>query len=393
MEKKKKVLVVDDTVANLDLIVSFLGNKGYKCLIAKNGFDAITRAENTLPDIILLDIQMPHLDGYETCKRLKEMPVTAPIPIIFMTALSDTTDKVKGFNVGAVDYITKPIDSEELLARLETHLTIHQLKNDLEKSLHYKEELLKTQKELFKSEKMASLGYLVSGIAHEFNTPLGIGITSSTQINDDTMALLENFNIDSTEINNLLKSIITCNNLIFSNLNKLGLIIKKIKKLSISKSMENTSDINLKEFITECLKLTKAVLNNPKLEIRITGEDSIVECVNQEAIESIINNLFENSIVHGFKEDRLDNKIDIKIYKKDNLITIEFKDNGVGIKSENISKIFDPFFTTNKSRGTGLGLSVVFNIVTDVLKGTIIFENQKDGSVFTITYPTQKQNA
>lgn len=392
MEKKKKVLVVDDTVANLDLTVSFLGNKGYKCLIAKNGLDAIARAENTLPDIILLDIQMPHLDGYDTCKRLKEIPATAPIPVIFMTALSDTTDKVKGFNVGAVDYITKPIDSEELLARIETHLTIHQLKNDLEKSLHYKEELLKTQKELFKSEKMASLGYLVSGIAHEFNTPLSIGITSSTQINDDTMALIENLNIDSTEISSLIKSIRTCNNLIISNLNKLGSLIKKIKKLSISKSMENTSKIDLKEFITECLKITQTVLNNPELKINITGEESITERVNQEAIETIINNLFENSIIHGFKEDKLENKIDIKIYKSEKSTTIEFKDNGVGIKDENITKIFDPFFTTNKSKGTGLGLSVVFNIVTEVLKGTITFENQKEGSVFTITYPTQKQN-
>lgn len=392
----KKVLVVDDTIANLDLIVSFLSNRGYKCLIARNGKDAISRAENTSPDIILLDIQMPGLNGYETCMKLKENDLTTHIPVIFMTALSDTTDKVKGFNVGAVDYITKPIDSKELLARIETHLTIHQLKNDLEKSIQMKDKLLKSnkekaielmsiQKELFKSEKMASLGYLVTGIAHELNTPLSIGITSASQIKEDTELLLKRLILNDPQVNRSFSSIITCNDLILNNLNKLDILIKRFKDLSVSQTSGYKKELYIRSHIETCLKVTKSVLSNPKAEIKVSGNDYLISELNPEAIETIINNLYENSIIHGFTTNTPENKVNISISKKESDLIIDYRDNGHGINKEIISNIFDPFFTTNKSKGIGLGLSVVYNIVTQVLNGSVEYQPDNNGVHFIIS--------
>ena len=133
-ERQPVVLVVDDTPANLGVLFNLLGQAGFEVLIAEDGESAIQRAAHARPDLILLDVLMPHLDGFATCERLKQDPASRDIPVIFMTALSDTVDKVRGFDAGAVDYVTKPFQLEELLARVRAHLTIQQLRVKLQES-------------------------------------------------------------------------------------------------------------------------------------------------------------------------------------------------------------------------------------------------------------------
>lgn len=125
------VMIVDDTPSNLGILFDCLHNAGFKVLAAQDGVSALGQAERARPDIVLLDIRMPGLDGYETCGRLKSVEVTKDIPVIFMTALSDTQDKVKAFAVGGVDYITKPFQHEEVLARVRAHLNIQRLQREL----------------------------------------------------------------------------------------------------------------------------------------------------------------------------------------------------------------------------------------------------------------------
>ncbi len=125
------LLLVDDNTTNLDVLSDLLLNKGYEILVSIDGASAIERARLTQPHLILLDIMMPGIDGFETCKRLKADPATAEIPVIFMTALGDTQNKVRGFSSGAVDYITKPFEADEVLARVSNHLLIQQLQKDL----------------------------------------------------------------------------------------------------------------------------------------------------------------------------------------------------------------------------------------------------------------------
>ncbi|MFB2878001.1 sensor histidine kinase [Floridanema aerugineum] len=178
------ILVVDDTPANLRLLVGMLTEKGYKVRPVMDGELALTGAKAMPPDLILLDINMPKMNGYEVCQKLKEDELTREIPVIFISALDDALDKVQAFQVGGIDYVTKPFQVEEVLARVETHLAIRELQKSLTIKNHDLEvivqQLRNTQEQLIQSEKMAALGQLVAGIAHEINTPLG-AIRSSVE--------------------------------------------------------------------------------------------------------------------------------------------------------------------------------------------------------------------
>lgn len=132
MAEKGTILVVDDTPTNLEVLFDFLSNAGFRVLFAEDGESALDKAHYATPNLILLDILMPGIDGFETCRRLKESESTKSIPVIFLTALTDTVDKVKGFSLGAVDFITKPLQYEEVLARVETHLRIQALTRQLQ---------------------------------------------------------------------------------------------------------------------------------------------------------------------------------------------------------------------------------------------------------------------
>lgn len=125
------ILIVDDNPANLGLLSDLLDDSGFEVWVARDGESAIRKVEYAPPALILLDVMMPGIDGFETCRRLKSNPLTKDIPIIFMTALSDTVDKVKGLNLGAVDYITKPFQNEEVLARVKLHLQLRELTKTL----------------------------------------------------------------------------------------------------------------------------------------------------------------------------------------------------------------------------------------------------------------------
>ncbi|HBE18776.1 MAG TPA: diguanylate cyclase [Cyanobacteria bacterium UBA11149] len=126
------IVIVDDTPNNLGVLFDFLSDSGFKVLVAQDGESAIQKVEYAKPDLILLDVMMPGIDGFETCRRLKDNPSTCEIPVIFLSALSDVVDKVKGFNLGAVDFITKPVQQEEVKARVTTHLKLRNLQKQLE---------------------------------------------------------------------------------------------------------------------------------------------------------------------------------------------------------------------------------------------------------------------
>lgn len=188
--EKDKLLIIDDNPTNLGLLFDYLTKYNFKIFVALDGESAIEQVEYTSPDLILLDVMMPGIDGFETCERLKANPLIQDIPVIFMTALSDTVDKVRGFKVGAVDYITKPIQPEEVLSRIQTHLTLRNLHKQLEEQNECLlrsqtrerqktqeleqalQQLQQTQTQLIHTEKMSCLGQMVAGISHEINNPI-----------------------------------------------------------------------------------------------------------------------------------------------------------------------------------------------------------------------------
>ncbi|MBD2043922.1 response regulator [Microcoleus sp. FACHB-672] len=240
------ILIVDDNPTNLQLLFDCLTTAGYKVWVARSGQSAIKKVEYSPPDLILLDVLMPGIDGFETCRHLKASESTKDIPVIFMTALADTENKVKGFSVGAVDYITKPFQQEEVLARVQTHLSIrnltkklqvqneqlhqevterNQLASELERRVEERtEELSQTncrlqqeieerylaeqtlqrslvklqqaQSQLIQSEKMSAIGQMVAGVAHEINNPVNFIYGNLSHVSDyieDLIGMLRSY--------------------------------------------------------------------------------------------------------------------------------------------------------------------------------------------------------
>jgi DNA-binding response OmpR family regulator len=187
-EDKKTILIVDDQPDNLHVLIDYLAEYGFSIFVAQSGEEMLQRIERIQPDMILLDVMMPGIDGFETCRRLKENTTVKGIPVIFMTALTDTVDKVKGFETGGVDYVTKPLQHEEVLARINTHLTIR----NLQQQLQAQNILLEQQNERFRGLSEATFE--------------GIIIYDNRQIIEVNQAALQMFGYERSELigNNVL---------------------------------------------------------------------------------------------------------------------------------------------------------------------------------------------
>ncbi|MEE3719701.1 hybrid sensor histidine kinase/response regulator [Tumidithrix elongata RA019] len=407
------ILIVDDIPSNLDVISEALGTVGFDVAIATSGERALQHLKRQSPDLILLDVMMPGMDGFETCQRLKANPKTCHIPIIFMTAVADADSKVKGFELGAVDYITKPFQEQEVLARLRTHLKLKKLSQvleirnaELQQLTEQLEQLVSdrtqelsqaltnlkaAQAELVAAEKMAALGGLVAGIAHEINTPIGIGVTAASLIVDKTEEMtqaIQNGMLKRSELDKFMDNLKQSSTIILANLNRAVELVQSFMQVAIDQSSKTKRSFPLKAYLEEVLVNLHPKLKRTKINVKIVCDDHIVLDSYPGMISQIVTNLVMNSLIHAY--DPNDNgTILFVISQQHERLIFEFSDDGKGIPPEHISKIFDPFFTTKRGQGgSGLGLHIVFNIVTQNLQGTIACESQVGvGTKFVIQFP------
>jgi two-component system, NtrC family, sensor kinase len=422
------VLIVDDNPTNLSVLSESLSNAGFRVAVATDGESALKQIKYRQPELILLDVMMPGIDGFETCRRLKADPVTHDIPIIFMTALADTENKVRGLSLGAVDYITKPFQQDEALARVKAHSQLRSFaktlaeqnqqltaqKTELSEALN---QLQKTQTQMLQTEKMSSLGQLVAGVAHEINNPVTFISGNLIPTRDYVQGLFKLIGLyqkhypnPTDEIQTELEAIDL--NFVTEDLPKLLVSMKtgadRIRKIVLS--LRNFSRLDESECkavdIHEGIDNTLMILghrlslkpNRPEIQVvREYGNLPQVEChvgeINQVYM-NILNNAIdalEPTLNHPIACPEIRIRTELDEFQQ---IVIHITDNGIGIAKEIQPRIFDPFFTTKPiGQGTGMGLSTSYQIVEQQHGGSLTcVSTPQHGTELTIKLPLRKVN-
>ena len=268
---------------------------------------------------------------------------------------------------------------------------IESQRDELEQTL---DNLKQTQNQLVESEKMAALGGLVAGVAHEINTPVGIGVTAVSSLIEDTRRMAELYKKDQISRGDFKEFLQATNNsgkLIQKNLERTASLVQSFKQVSVDQSTEQQREFNLKSYLEDVIRSLYPKFKRRDIDINIDCDEELQLNSYPGVFAQIFTNLVLNSITHGFKEEKKKGVIDILVKQEDEQLNIEYKDNGEGIPQEILPKIFDPFFTTDQSKGTGLGLNIVYNLVTQKLKGSIKCDSEEGkGVVFRIVVPVGK---
>jgi len=371
MQQSPTILIVDDNHENLKTLFHFLDTHHFEVLVARDGETALELIEYQCPDLILLDVMMPGIDGFETCRRLKADAKTQAIPIMFMTALSETVNKVKGFELGAVDYVTKPIHQEEVLARINTHLTIRNLQQQLQAK---NAELETTNVELESKNaelgtKNAELDAFSYTVAHDLKNPLGYLISMSDFLRDEESEQL------SPQAHQCLQHIFKSSKKMIDIVNAL-LLLANISKQDIELTPLDMGDIiyRVQERLAFMLKQSQGEIITPKNLPVVLGYAAWVE--------EIWVNYLSNGLKYGGQPPRLE----LSVTPSQDMIRFNVHDNGAGLSQEAMAKLFTPFTRLHKTaEGHGLGLSIVQRIV-EKLGGKVGVESELGvGSVFYFT--------
>ena len=399
------ILLVEDDPINRQVISNILTLQNYQLSEANSGEQALELIATEGPfDLLLLDIMMPRMSGFEVCTVLRQQYSVSELPIIFLTANNQVSDLVSSFNIGANDYLTKPIAKNELLARVETHLQMLDINKNLEEKVKQRtaqlqqsyDELKATQKQLIEAEKMATLGGLVAGVAHEVNTPLGICITMvSLQLENvkNFENLMVNGKLTKNAMDSYISQTIETQNLVEQHLHRCASLVQEFKEVAVEQSNNSSSTIIFHDYLHQVIdSLTKKVQNDA-ISLTLTSTPSWLQQTYPNAWWQIIERLFENSLSHGFNGQTTSNQatgnVTISAEKQNDTITLIYRDNGQGMTQEQIDKIYEPFYTTNRNNGgTGLGMHIVHNLVVHKLKGEISCKSKpQHGVEFTIKVP------
>jgi two-component system NtrC family sensor kinase len=362
-------------------------------VFADDGVEALGKAAEFSPDLILLDVMMPGIDGFEVCRRLRADPLLAEVPVIMVTGLGDRDSRLKGIEVGADDFVSKPFDRTELQARVRNITRLNRYRQRLRQS-----------------ERMASLGRLLAGVAHELNNPINFIYSNifhlRNYLKDIRKVLSEYRDICSSAAYRIADRVSGVKKLeeeldldyIMQDLDQLVDDIsegaRRTKRIvddlrAFSRSDEGkTEDTDINEDIEKSLNL---LVNYHKDRITIHKDYSDLPKV--KAFTGQMGQMFMNLISNACQA--IDGKGDIWIATQleDNAVVISIKDNGMGIAEEHIGKIFDPFFTTKDvGEGVGLGLSISYGIIQRHKGEFLVDSKVGSGTTFTIQIPVDFEN-
>lgn len=351
MERKNRILIVDDAEDTVELLKKRFRAEGYETSEAYNGEEALNRVPEYEPDLIVLDVMMPKIDGYEVCQRLKSDEKTKYIPILMLTAKGEVEHKIKGLDIGADDYMAKPFDYKELSARVRSLLSI--------KATHAKK---------VEEEKSGALEQMMEQVAHEIRNPLtSVGgfarkVFNKLPENDPNRKYLQ---------------------YIIENVAVLESMIKQLIELkSISISIKEPSNIN--EVVQDSLAVFEQDFAQKAIQVKSElKEDLPLIVADKKLLKRAFCNLIKNAV------EAMENgagRLEIASRVNSNNLEVRFSDTGKGIAKDKIKNIFDPL-VTSKIYGPGLGLTFALKIIQDH-SGTISVDSEEGkGTTFTIRLP------
>jgi len=393
-EKKITILVVDDLQENLQILGNIFKNKFNTVLVASSGKEALALVHRTQPDIILLDIMMPEMDGFEVCLKLKTTKETKNIPIIFITAKNEPQAIVKGFELGAADYVTKPFNSTELKARVDTQIREKQnrdlilqinarLRQEIKIRQQISEEKLKLETQLLQSRKMDAIAALAGGVAHEFNNALNV-ITGSIELlkmsHANDAIVIKNVNrmmISSDRMVNLTNQLLAYarGGKYRSEIMSLGLFVKQSLPI-------------LQHTIKSTINLEKELDNN---HFRIEADSVQMQMVLAAILTNATEAIEKNGVINIATQDIWVDKPffeDHPELKSGPYVCLTIRDNGEGMNAETQSRVFEPFFTT-KFSGRGLGMAAVYGIIKNHDGSVVLDSEPGKGTTVRIYIPAK----
>ncbi len=368
--KRPLILIVDDNPVNLQVLGNKLKEQDADIAAAKSGMKALKIAEAKIPSLILLDIMMPEMDGFEVCRHLKANEKTARIPVIFLTAKVAQEDTIKGFELGAVDYITKPFNPAELLSRVSTHLKLQQYTEELAVKNHLLEKLM--------AEKNEFLGIA----AHDLKNPIYSISMLAKVIHDEK-------DLSREELDEFSKDIINTSD-------KMLALIKNlldINAMEQGKINFNFEENELKNIMNEIYDIYYEIAAKKNIELLFhDNTDNAKAFTDINAVRQILDNLVSNAVKYTPKGK----KVYLKTYSDESAVFFEIKDEGPGFTQDDLRKLWGKFTRlsaqpTADEHSTGLGMSIVKKYADAIGAGINIETTPGEGSVFTITIPKKHE--